>query len=31
VLNLDPKSLDESGRRFGKGRGEEALTGIDEK
>lgn len=28
VQNIDPKTLDEAGRRFGKGPGEEALTGV---
>ncbi len=31
VQNIDPKTWDESARRFGKGPGEEALTGVDEK
>lgn len=30
VQNIDPKTWDESARRFGKGPGEEALTGVGE-
>lgn len=30
VLNLDPKSLEEAGHRFGKGQGEEIVTGLDD-
>ncbi len=29
VLNIDPKTLDETGKRFGKGQGEEIVTGIE--
>jgi aminobenzoyl-glutamate utilization protein B len=31
VMNIDPKSWDENARRFGKGPGEEALSGVEEK
>jgi aminobenzoyl-glutamate utilization protein B len=31
TLNGDPQTVDESARRFGKGPGEEAISGIDEK
>jgi aminobenzoyl-glutamate utilization protein B len=31
VLNMDPKTLDESARRFGKGPGEEIVTDIEGK
>ena len=31
VQNIDPKTWDESARRFGKGPGEEALSGVGEK
>jgi aminobenzoyl-glutamate utilization protein B len=31
VQNIDPKTWDETARRFGKGPGEEALSGVDEK